>query len=120
MATYHGKSGKAVFSGAVASVLAWTLSAIGDIAESTVMGLTWKTFKAGFRDLTATIECNAMTEGTTKVGTNADLELYIDGSNYFDVSTAICTEQTETVNLNDVGKVSYSFVSDDVDAYEYV
>jgi len=119
MAVYHGKAGKVDFSGAISSVLNWAMTTIGDIAESHGMGSTWKTFVAGFQDSSATVEAVAYTESTTKAGTNAALKLYIDASNYFSINTAVCVEQTETVNMNDIGRISYSFVADDVDVWSY-
>lgn len=112
MAVYHGKSGKVDLGGAIAACLSWALTTVGDIAEATYMGLSWKTFVAGYKDATATTEHRAYTEGTSKVGTNAQLKLYIDDTHYFDVNTAIVTEQTETVNMNDVGRISYSYSMD--------
>jgi len=121
MATYHGKSAKADFGGAVAAALAWTMATIADIAESTYMGLTWKTFASGFRDATATLDCNAQAEQTTAyLGTNAALKLYINSTKYFYLNTAICTGLTETVNMNDVGKVSYDFAIDAIGGITYV
>ena len=119
MAVFHGKAGKVTFSTAIASILSWAMSVVADVAESTVMGLTWKTFESGFYDTSATVEANAMTEGTLKVGTNANLQLYVNATKYFLISTAICTEQTETVNMNDIGKISYSFVADDTEGPVY-
>ncbi|KKN20891.1 hypothetical protein LCGC14_0930950 [marine sediment metagenome] len=119
MAVFHGKAGKVDFSGAITSVLNWALTTIGDIAESHGMGSTWKSFVAGFRDSSATVDAVAYTESTIKVGTNAGLKLYIDATNYFYINTAVCIEQTETVNMNDIGRISYSFVADDVDALTF-
>ena len=119
MAVFHGKSGKVDFGGAVAAILNWTMSVVVDVAESTYMGLTWKTFAAGFVDATASVDANAKTLDTIKVGTNAELKLYIDATNYFTISTAVCTEQTETVSKDDVGKISYSFSADDIDYMAY-
>ncbi|KKM71975.1 hypothetical protein LCGC14_1425120, partial [marine sediment metagenome] len=97
-----------------------TMTVSGDIAESTVMTNTWKSWSAGFIDVVATVEANAMTEGTIKVGTNANLDLYVNSTKYFRISTAVCIEQTETVNMNDVGKISYSFVGDDTEGPIYL
>jgi len=119
MAVFHGKAGKVTFSSSVASILSWTMTVTGDIAESTVMALSWKTFVAGFIDVSATVEANAMTEDVLRIGTNASLLLYVNGSNYFEISTAICTEQVETVNMNEVGKVTYSFAGDDTEGPVY-
>lgn len=119
MAVFHGKAGKVTFSTSVASVLSWTMTVSGDVAEATVMALDWKTFEAGFIDVTATVEANAMTEAVLRIGANANLELYVNGSNKFLISTAICTEQTETVSMTDVGKISFSFVGDDTEGPVY-
>lgn len=116
MAVVHGKAGTATFSGTVASMLAWSMSVTGDSVKSTVMGDTWDSFVAGYIDVTASIETNALTEATlSKLGSNAALALYTDANSYFTISTAVCTEITETANKDDVGKLSLAFIGDDVD-----
>ncbi len=122
MAVLHGKAGKIDFGGAIASILGWTMTVAGDVADSSVMAASgwWKTFVSGFIDCTATVEANAMTEGSTKVGTNAALKLYVNNTNYFYMNTAVCIEQTETVSKDDIGKISYSFSVDSTAVMTYV
>ena len=116
MSVVHGKAGTATFSGSVVSMLAWTMNVTGDVAESTVMGNTFKSYVAGHIDVSASIDTNAMTEATiARLGANAALALYTDANSYFTISTAVCTELTETVNKDDVGKLSLSFIGDDAD-----
>ena len=116
MAVFHGKAGKVTFAPTIVSVLSWTLSVISDVAESTVMHPTvwWKSFVAGFIDASATVEANAMTEAVIRVGNNANLKLYVNATKYFSMASAVCIGQTETVSLNEIGKVSYSFAADDI------
>ena len=71
MAMFHGKAGKVVWAGEegasdvdVQHVKAWTADASCDIADTTVMGSSeWKTYLAGWKDWTATVECNADSAG---------------------------------------------------------
>lgn len=115
MAVFHGKSGSVTFTPTIVSILSWSMSVVSDVAESTVMAASawWKSFKAGFIDTSATVECNAMTESVLRVGEDANLSLFVDATKYFAITTAICTEQTETVSKDDVGKISYAFVAND-------
>jgi len=67
----------------------WTLSVTHDIAESTSMQDTWKTYWTGFQDWTATVNCLLPLEGSPlpletdgtplSIGdvTTARLELYV-------------------------------------------
>lgn len=121
MPVYHGKNGVVNFSASdIAAVLSWTLTTTGDVADGTYMRLNSRIFESGFIDCSVTVDCNARTEDTTKAGgAAAQLKLYINDTYYFDVNTAICTEQTETVNLDDVGKVTYSFAMDDITGVSY-
>lgn len=119
MAVYHGKSGTVSFTGISKAVLAWSLSSTADVAESSVAGQTWKTFEAGFKDCTASIETNRnATDSVIQAGLEATLALGINQSNTLGAN-CICTEQTETVSIEDISKMSYSFVMDDVDGVAY-
>lgn len=126
METYHGKAGKVNFSGAdlvggTVTITSWTLTESGDIAEDTSMGDSWQSFKAGFIDLSATAEANAETafDAPALIGTDAALQLWIDGTHHFDASDAICTEITETCDKDDVGKLSFSFAGNDSTGISY-
>ena len=115
MAVFHGKLGKVDFGGVISSILGWTLNITGDIADSSIVAASawWKSFTAGYIDTAATADANAMTESTLKVGTDAQLKLYVNATKYFDITNSVCIEQTETVNKDDVGKISYSFLGND-------
>ncbi len=115
MAVYHGKSAKVDFGGLISFITGWSLSTSADIAESTDMGDTWKLFEPGFDDVTFTIEGHASTERDTAaeiVAAAGVLKCYIDATNYF-ACTAFCTSITESVDLNDVGKLTYTFEMND-------
>jgi len=148
VATFHGKAGKIVWNaeaeGApdevdISDITAWSLDAVGDVAETTSMAAVgdWKTFLGGFKGGTATVECNAQLAGPeviyaqTWTGESNDglgddherdaagdptaqkvfLELWFtqaaaDGVVYF---PAVATGISHSVDMNDVGKISYTF-----------
>ena len=120
MAAFHGKSGVVTFSGGVFEVLSWTANATADTAEATVMvGTGWKTFKAGFLDWTATVECVMPATGAvgtleTFLGSSATLTLDGGGSNPNYFGTALCTGFSPSLDANDVGKLTYTFQGVDV------
>jgi hypothetical protein len=66
MAAFHGKQGRVTFAaGAVSNVLSWSINATADTADGTVMSAVtvtaathWKSHLVGFKDWTATIECD--------------------------------------------------------------
>lgn len=78
MAAYQGKQGYVTFAtNAVADILSWSLDAVCDTVESSVMSTVtvssathWKDHLAGFKSWTATIECQL--EDT---GLDPDLEV---------------------------------------------
>lgn len=111
MAAYHGKTAKVDDGAAIGQTTSWTLSTSGDVAESTDMNDTFKLYEPGFDDATATVEGLAATtrDTVTQCGAAVTLKLYIDATNYFTFA-AICTNVAETVDLNDVGKISYTYV----------
>lgn len=93
MATFHGKSGRVEWDCAATEieldqVVNWSVDAIADVAEITDMGDTYKTYKGGFLDWTATVECRLDVTGLdVPLATNtyealgedtpAKLELYL-------------------------------------------
>lgn len=110
MAAIHGKSGTVTFSGGTFLVTSFTVNPTVDTAESTVMGATWKSFLAGFKDWTATVETNYNSSGLalSTLGTSATLTLdTTDGLSFS--GTAICTGHTLNQDMNDVTKATWNF-----------
>lgn len=121
MAVYHGKTAKVDFGGVMSFTTGWSVTTVGDIAESTDMNDSFKLFEPGFDDATFTVEAHAATERDTIAQlstTAAELKCYIDVTNYF-FADVFCVSITETANLNDIGKISYNFEMSDVDGLQY-
>ena len=111
MAVYHGKAGSVDFSSVIDGTIGWSMVTAVDQAEDTAQGDTWKSFLAGKIDISISVQCIAKTERTLKTGTEASIKLYLDDTNYFTVN-ALCVGETETADINDVGKLSYEFIGD--------
>jgi len=71
MAAFHGKQGKVTFATtATSNVLSWSFEATCDFADSSVMNNAavtsathWKDHLAGYKDWTATVECDCEDTG---------------------------------------------------------
>lgn len=118
MAFYHGKAASFKIGAAtVESTLGWTANVTADTAETTAMGDAWKTHETGFIDATVTLEGFARTDRGTvaQVGATAHaVVMYTKTpvtSEFFTLTNVICTSITESVEANDVGKISYTFTS---------
>ncbi len=67
MAMLHGRAGSVSFAGGGAEdllrITSWTADATADVAETTAMSDAnyWKSYLAGFKDWTATVEVNSNT-----------------------------------------------------------
>ena len=114
MASFHGKAGSITWSGTATEseeITSWSLDATCDTAESTNMASSddYKTYIAGFKDWTATIEAilNATVSDLTMLGTSGDLVLNTGTATLS--AAGICTSLAYSVDANDVGKVTYSF-----------
>lgn len=121
MGAYHGKTAKVDDGSVMGFTTAWSMSTSGDVAESTDMNDTFKLYEPGFDDATATVSGLAATTRDTigELGAGVTLKLYIDGTNYFQF-VAICTGVTETVDLNDVGKIEYTYEMNATAGVEYL
>lgn len=111
MAVFHGKSAKVTIGATpLAFTTGWSMQLSADVAESTYMGNTWKSFEVGQEDGSATVNGNAATTRVTvsQLGVSAALLLYVNATNKFSL-TSICTGIIESVTKDDVGKISYSF-----------
>ena len=115
MAAFHGKGGAVTFTNGTFEVLSWTLNATADMAEGTVMTATWKSFKGGFLDWTATVECILPSAGavtgtlTNFLGSEATLTLDGGGSNPNFSGNALVTGFSPSTDANDVAKLTYTF-----------
>jgi len=136
MAAFHGKSGKVIWDAADADdeiVLCknWSADVSSDVAECTTMGDTWKSYKPGFLDWTATVECYfdsggltvpLATGGAEAIGeaTPAKLELWLDetgGSIKVLYGSAVCNGISVVVGANDIAQVTYTFQGTDTLTY---
>lgn len=116
MATHTGSEG-VIKSGAntVAEVRSYTISETGDTIEDTSMGDSSRTFKAGLKTFTASVEAfwdetDTSGQGSFDVGSSVTLNVYPEGSSTGDVyytGSAIVTGKT--VNGTFDGMVEASF-----------
>ena len=120
MTNFHGAAAKVTFTGGsstITSITGWSMSSSNDIAESTVMQESgfWESHEVGYKDATATVDGNAQTDRDTvdQIGSGAALALYYSNSNYFGF-TAICTGISESVDKDDIGKITYTFEMNDI------
>ena len=120
MGIYHGKTGVITFAGAHTDLQSWTLNTTSDIADTTSMTDSWESHEIGLIDFTATAERLAQTEldFTTYLGVGGSLVLSCSASHYF-TGTAICTGLTESVTIDDVGKMSLAFEGNDADGLAF-
>ncbi len=133
MAKFHGKKANVFWNdGSVAmSAQSWSVDASVDIAEATNMGDAWKTYIASPNNWVATVEGVHYGSAASKIGltsaagtigypvdlegasdNKAKLDLYMvyDTDDYNALyGDAICIGINPAVDMNDVGKVSYSF-----------
>lgn len=117
MAAIHGKRGSAAFTGLTFEMISFTIDAGADVAEASVMSsvavtsLThWKSWVAGFKDWTATVECiePAAGGGSGALGTSATLTLNtIAGSSYSGL--AICTGFSPSLSTDGAAALTLTF-----------
>ena len=119
MAMFHGKGGTITWAGTgteSTEITSWSVDATGDVAESTSMAAVgdWKTYLGGFKGWTASIEANHNAEAfdgllaTDFAGAAADLALLFNGVVGLSGS-AILTGVSATLDMNDIGKLTYTF-----------
>ena len=129
MAKFHGKKANVFWKGGTIAMSAqsWSCEVTADIAEVTGMQDTWKTYLAGENVWTATVEgihygsaaskiglSGDASIGTDPTGNEAKLDLYLvyADSDYNAIyGDAICVSINPVVDVNDAGKVSYTFQS---------
>lgn len=116
MATHTGSEGT-VKSGAnaVAEIRSYTVSETGDTIEDSSMGDSSRTYKAGLKTFTASVECfwdetDTTGQGSFDVGSTVTLNVYPEGATTGDIyytGNAIVTGKT--VNATFDGMVEASF-----------
>ena len=119
MAAMHGKGGTGEFTdgGTVVltpiNLLTWSVDTAANVAEITDMGDTWKTYLAGFKTWTATLECltdGAGSDATAIVGGSGTLTIdtAADGGLAFS-GTALCTSAVTNTEADGAVKSTYTF-----------
>ena len=112
MAAMHGKGGTATFTSLTFEMLSWSVDASADVAEVTVMGDTYKTYLAGFKDWTATAECVLPKAGAgiAALGTTATLtfDTVSDGGLAY-AGTAFCTGFAPSSDKDDKATITLTF-----------
>ena len=120
MATITGQNGVVKF-GTDASetelteAYEWSLDTKCDVHDMTTFsssGVTAKTYVAGLKDFTATVNAYAEDEAPQTLGTKASLLLYTDGTDYWDTggATALLSAVSTGVPIDGKATVVYTFV----------
>lgn len=117
MATHTGSEGT-VKSGAnaVAEIRSYTINETGDTIEDSSMGDASRTYKAGLKTWTATVECywdetDTNGQGSFDVGASVTLNVYPEGSTTGDVyytGTALVTGKTITASFDGMVEASFT------------
>lgn len=117
MATHTGSEG-VIKSGAntVAEVRSYTIAETGDTIEDTSMGDAARTYKAGLKTWTATVEAfwdetDTNGQGSFDVGSSVTLNVYPEGSSSGDAyysGTAIVTGKTINGTFDGMVEASFS------------
>ena len=126
MAAFHGKTGKVTFAGgATSNVLSWSFEATCDFADSSVMNNAtctsathWKDHLAGYKDWTATVECDCEDTGfdpdlaTDFIDQNGIACVFhhgvIDAGGQKFTGNGIITGISPSLDKDDVAKVTYT------------
>ena len=117
MAAFHGRRGIVDFTGLTFEVTSFTVDATADTAESTILNSAsvtsathWKSYLAGFKDWTATVEAvlPAAGAGLAALGTTAALGLdTTDGLDW--AGNALCTNVSITNGADDTTRATFAF-----------
>lgn len=116
MAAVHGKGGTVTFDtgdgeASLATITAWTYASASDTADVSGMGDLFTSAVPGLDTFTATADVVAQTtlDIPTVLGVSATLTLQIESGKTISAA-AIAVSATETCSVDDVGRLSYSFV----------
>ena len=115
MATHTGVEGTVkVGTVAIAEIRSFSVEETGDVIEDTTMGDTARTYLAGLKTYTASIDClwdelNVTGQGAMTVGSTITLNLYPEGASTGDVyytGSAIVTGRTITASYDGLVELS--------------
>jgi len=117
---YHGKTGRVSHNGTVlTSLSSWEFSTSIDVLDTTPMGAVndWETQETGLSDFSGTAEgiSSKSLDTVALLGDNGNVKFHFSngGDDGEFEGNAIITSLTETVGVDDVGKLSYSFEGND-------
>ena len=116
MAAIHGKGGDVTFTSvddALVTITDWTYTASSDTANTSGMGDSFESHVPGLDTFAATTEAVAITtlDHAADIGTGASLTLFlVSGGTKRILAAAILTSLTETVSIEDVGRLSMAWV----------
>jgi hypothetical protein len=117
MATHAGSEGTVrVGANAILEIRSYSVEETGDTIEDTSMGDTARTFIAGLKTFTATVDClwdelNTNGQGALTVGSTVTLNLYPEGTASTDVyytGSAIVTGRNLTASYDGLVEISFS------------
>ena len=118
MATISGNNGTVkVGSGTLAEIKSFSLNTTNDILETTPMGVSFKTFKAGLSEASGDIACHLDVTDTDgqealDVGAEISLDLRPNGDTSGDPKftlTAVVTGVTISQTIGDIVERSFTF-----------
>ena len=117
MATHTGSEGT-IKSGAnaIAEIRSYNISETGDTIEDSSMGDSARTYKAGLKTFTASVECfwdetDTTGQGSFDVGSTVTLNVYPEGTTSGDVyytGSAIVTAKNITASFDGMVEASFT------------
>jgi hypothetical protein len=117
MATHAGSEGTVkVGANAIAEIRSFSVEETGDTIDDTSMGDTARTYIAGLKTYTASIDClwdetNTTGQGALTIGASVTLNLYPEGATTGDIyytGTALVTGRTITSSHDGLVEMSIS------------
>jgi len=117
MATHAGSEGTVrVGANAILEIRSYSVEETGDTIDDSTMGDTARTFLAGLKTFTATVDClwdelNVNGQGALTVGSTVTLNLYPEGTAATDVyytGSAIVTSRNLTASYDGLVEISFS------------
>ena len=115
MATHAGSEGTVkVGANAIAEIRSFSVEETGDVIDDSTMGDTARTYLAGLKTYTASIDClwdetNTTGQGAMTVGSTVTLNLYPEGATTGDIyytGSAIVTGRTITASYDGLVEMS--------------
>jgi predicted secreted protein len=118
MATHTGSEGTVkIGANAIAEIRSYSIEETGDTIEDTTMGDSARTYKAGLKDFSGSVdvywdETDTTGQGACTVGSSITLNVYPEGSTSADVyytGTALVTGFSVTGSFDGMVEASISF-----------